>query len=243
MSLIFTKRGTWATELVKKTRCLPIPSQYAVVVQDRRMITHFRSQIEKGKLPLDKDSKKNLETHHIVDLLPDRQAATAAAWIKPRPDIMVVSRDRGGEYAKAAAVGAPQALDVADRFHILKNLTEALQLLLGRSLEEIKAANQTPEKEQDEPSKPVITMEEWRRAEPGHVRKARLARRSGRYARYQQVVELREQGMKPKEIARHLGIGERTVHRWLASGTFPEASKRRRQNAFEPFAPYVLSRS
>ncbi len=184
----------------------------------------------------------NLETHHIVDLLPDRQAATAAAWMQQRPDIMVVSRDRGGEYAKAAAVGAPQALDVADRFHILKNLTEALQLLLGRSLEEIKAANQTPEKEQDEPSKPVITMEEWRRAEPGHVQKARLARRSGRYARYQQVVELREQGMKPKEIARHLGIGERTVHRWLASGTFPEASKRRRQNAFEPFAPYVLSR-
>jgi len=184
----------------------------------------------------------NLETHHIVDLLPDRQAATAAAWIKPRPDIMVVSRDRGGEYAKAAAVAAPQATDVADRFHILKNLTEALQLLLGRSLEEIKAANQTPEKEPDEPSKPVITMEEWRRVEPAYVRKARLARRSGRYARYQQVVELHEQGIKPKEIARHLGMGERTIHRWLASGTFPEARTRRRQNVFEPFAPYVLSR-
>ena len=158
------------------------------------------------------------------------------------PLIVVVSRDRGGEYAKAAAVAAPQATDVADRFHILKNLTEALQLLLGRSLEEIKAAHQTPEQKLDEPSKPVITMEQWRRAEPGHVQKARLARRSGRYARYQQVVELHEQGMKSKEIACHLLIGERTVHRWLASGTFPEARKRRRQNAFEPFAPYVLSR-
>jgi transposase len=51
----------------------------------------------------------NLETHHIVDLLPDRRAETAAAWMKQRPDIMAVSRDRGAEYAKAAADGAPQA--------------------------------------------------------------------------------------------------------------------------------------
>jgi transposase len=184
----------------------------------------------------------NLETHHIVDLLPDRRAETAAAWMKQRPEIMAVSRDRGAEYAKAAADGAPQAINVADRFHILQNLTDALQLLIGRSLEEVKAASQTREAAQDERGKLVIAMEEWRRAEPAHVQKARLARRSGRYVRYQQVVELHEQGMKPKEIAQRLGMGERTVHRWLASDAFPEARKRRRQNAFEPFAPYVLSR-
>ena len=147
------------------------------------------------------------------------------------------------ESTKAAAMGAPQATDVADRFHIVKNLTEALQLLLGRSLEEIKAASQTPEPHQDEPSKAAMTVEQWRPKEPAHVQKARLARRSGRYARYQQVVELREQGMKPKEIARQLGMGERTVHRWLTSGTFPEARKRRkRPSPFDPFAPYILSR-
>jgi len=185
----------------------------------------------------------NLETHHIVDVLPDRQAATAAAWMKPRPDIMVVSRDRGGEYAKAAAMAAPQATDVADRFHIVKNLAEALQLLLGRSLEEIKAASQTPEPRQNGPCKTVIRVDEWRPKEPAHVQKARLARRSGRYARYQQVVQLRAQGMKPREIARHLGMGERTVHRWLASDTFPEARKRRkRESPFDPFAEYVLAR-
>ena len=111
----------------------------------------------------------NLETHHIVDVLPDRQAATAAAWMKPRPDIMVVSRDRGGEYAKAAAMAAPQATDVADRFHIVKNLAEALQLLLGRSLEEIKAASQTPEPRQNGPCKTVISVDAWRPKEPAHV--------------------------------------------------------------------------
>jgi transposase len=142
--------------------------------------------------------KKNLETHHIVDLLADRRAETAATWMQQRPDIMAVSRDRGAEYAKAAADGAPQAINVADRFHVVKNLTEALQLLLARCQEEIKAASQTPEPCQDEQSKQVISLEEWRPPEPAHVEKARLARRAGRYARYQQVVELQEGGMKQK---------------------------------------------
>src|SRR5258708_15615043 len=155
---------------------------------------------------------------------------------------MVGSRDRGGEYAKASADEAPQATDVADRFHILKNVTEALQLLIERSLEKIKVAHQTSGQEPDEPSKPVIALEEWRRAEPSYVRKARLARRAGRSARYQQVIELHTQGKKPKEIANLLGLSDRTVHRWLASGSFPEVRSRRRQNTFEPFAPYVLSR-
>ncbi len=185
----------------------------------------------------------NLETHHIVDLLADRRAETAATWMQQRPDIMAVSRDRGAEYAKAAADGAPQAINVADRFHVVKNLTEALQLLLARCQEEIKAASQTPEPCQDEQSKQVVSLEEWRPPEPAHVEKARLARRAGRYARYQQVVELQEGGMKPKEIAQRMGIAQRTIRRWLASGTFPEARKRRkRQSSFEVFAPYVLSR-
>jgi predicted transcriptional regulator len=75
------------------------------------------------------------------------------------------------------------------------------------------------------------------------VEKARLTRRGGRYARYQQVVDLRTQGMKTKEIGKLLGMSERTVRDWLKGGTFPETKKRRkRQSSFDPFAPYVLSR-
>ncbi len=89
----------------------------------------------------------------------------------------------------------------------------------------------------------MVSVEEWRPLEPAHVEKARLARRSGRYARYQQVVQLREQGMKTPEIARHLRMGERTVREWLKQGTFPEAKKRRkRQSSFDAFARSVLSR-
>ena len=185
----------------------------------------------------------NLETHKVVDLLPDREAETAAAWMRQQPDIFVVSRDRGGEYARAAALGAPQATQCADRFHIVKNLTEATQLLLARSQAEILEASAQEESGGQEPNTPVISIEQWRPPEPHYVEKARLARRAGRYARYQQVVELGQQGMTPKEIAGRLGLSSRTVQRWLAAGTFPEARKRRKKlSSFDAFAPYVLKR-
>src|SRR5205085_1987366 len=185
----------------------------------------------------------NLETHKVVDLLPDREAETAAAWMRHQPDIFVVSRDRGGEYARAAALGAPQATQCADRFHIVKNLTEATQLLLARCQAEILAAKAQEESGGQEPNTPVISIEQWRPPEPRYVEKARLARRAGRYARYQQVVELGQRGMTLKEIAGRLGLSSRTVQRWLAAGTLPEARKRRKKlSSFDAFAPYILKR-
>src|SRR2546421_2774468 len=82
----------------------------------------------------------NLESHRVVDLLPDRRAETSVQWMRNQPDLAVVSRDRGGEYASAAREGAPQAIQCADRFHVVKNLTEATQVLLARCQAEILAA-------------------------------------------------------------------------------------------------------
>ena len=72
----------------------------------------------------------DLAHRRVVDLLPDREADTFATWLQTRPTVAVVSRDRGANFADGAARGAPQALQVADRFHVLKNLVEALQQVL-----------------------------------------------------------------------------------------------------------------
>jgi transposase len=185
----------------------------------------------------------NLESHRVVDLLPDRQTETAARWMRQQPDLAVVSRDRGGEYASAAREGAPQAIQCADRFHVIKNLTEAMQVLLARCQAEIQAEKKPDEPCQDEQDKPTISIEEWRPKIPAHVERVQRARRSERSARYEQAVELNRLGKPSQEIARILGVTGRTIQRWLKADTFPDAKRRRRRpGSFEIYASYVLSR-
>ena len=74
----------------------------------------------------------DLERSDVIDLLPDRDADTVAAWLKAHPGIEVVSRDRSAAYAEAATEGASQAEQVADRWHLLKNLREAVERVLER---------------------------------------------------------------------------------------------------------------
>ena len=69
----------------------------------------------------------DMETRRVVDLLPDRSASGTAAWLKAHPGAEIICRDRHGLYAQGAREGAPQARQVADRFHLLQNLRELLE--------------------------------------------------------------------------------------------------------------------
>jgi transposase len=86
----------------------------------------FRKGQRYGTLVVD------LERGRVIDLLPDREAATVEKWLREHPGVEVISRDRAAAYAQGASAGAPQAQQVADRWHLLKNLREALERLLGR---------------------------------------------------------------------------------------------------------------
>src|SRR5579862_485702 len=74
----------------------------------------------------------DLERRQPIDLLPDRESDTLAKWLRAHPTVQVVSRDRAGAYAEGARRGAPQALQVADRFHLFCNMTQVLQRVLER---------------------------------------------------------------------------------------------------------------
>lgn len=185
----------------------------------------------------------DLDAHQIIDLLPDRQAKTAAAWMATHPEITHVSRDRGAEYSSAASTGAPQAIQVADRFHVCQNLSDAVQRLLARVFSDMKAASQQAEGEIPTQEKAPVAGQEWR-PDPGkQVARTIATRRAERDARYQQAIHLREQGIAIKEIAYRLGVSERTVRHWFARSVAPDTRPRRkRQSDFDSYAPYVLKR-
>ncbi|GLR77723.1 transposase [Azospirillum oryzae] len=82
----------------------------------------------------------DLERGRVIDLLPDRSAAPLRAWLKRHPTVALVSRDRSGPYAEAIRTGAPGAVQVADRWHLLVNASDALRSFLDRHHAELREA-------------------------------------------------------------------------------------------------------
>lgn len=146
------------------------------------------------------------------------------------PSVEIVSRDRSSEYAAAIKKGAPQAIEVADRWHLGKNLAESLETLLARCRAEIRRAlqGQTMSEQERAETEPVLE-EEKRPVRSRREEQARLARRAQKLDRYEQVLELRDQGLTAADIGFRIGVSGRTVQRWLAHGSFPEARRRRRR--------------
>ena len=179
----------------------------------------------------------DLQRHQIIDLLPDRKAETATGWIQSHPEITLVSRDRAGDYATAARQGAPQAVQIADRFHLVKNLAEAVEKALVHcraEVQQVQREKRTSEvKAKEELSPPLLTSD----GQPYS------AHQTERYDRYQQVVALREQGVKIKEIAERVGLGRRTVQSWLAHDGYSETHYHHKyRSRFDAYADYVVQR-
>jgi len=180
----------------------------------------------------------NLDTHTVIDLLPDRTAATVAAWLRRHPALEVVSRDRAGAYADGIRQGAPQALPVADRFHVHKNATDARERYLTRTHQALQqAAPERPRVATPAPDARAAT------AEPPSLSGARAERRAQRLARYEDVVLGRARGATIRTIAARVGLSQRTVQRWVHEGQFPERRRRReRPGQAAPCVVYLRTR-
>nr|WP_237519467.1 ISL3 family transposase [Streptomyces sp. HUCO-GS316] len=155
------------------------------------------------------------ETHQVLDLLPERDAATLTPWLAAHPEIEVICRDRAGAYAEAADAAAPQALQVADRFHLWQNLASAVEKTVAdhRScLRDLPPPTPEPDPAWETP----VVAAPVQDAEPDDPT-GKFAERAR--AHHALVHDLLAQGMGLRHIARHLGWGRHTVQRGTTPGT------------------------
>ncbi len=175
----------------------------------------------------------DLERRQLVDLLPDRSSESVSNWLKQHPSIEVVSRDRAQVYADGARDGAPQAKQVADRWHLLRNLGEAMERLTAQHSPHLRQAAK-----QMQPSREVTPVEvQPVRLPPSEQR--RLERCEQREELYHQVKNFRQKGMTAKAIAGETGLSMRTVQRFLQAEQFPARARRRQSSQTDRYEAYV----
>ncbi|HZO91989.1 MAG TPA: ISL3 family transposase [Chthonomonadaceae bacterium] len=178
----------------------------------------------------------DLERHHVIDLLPDRTADSLAAWLRAHPGVEIISRGRGGCYAEGAREGAPHAVQVADRFHLLKNIGDMLERLLVRQHRFLREATHQAQgsaetAQSGETSLPAAMTPPPDRPLTRAQQQSRL-RRACRVARYERAVALQQQGMSQREIARTLSLSRNTIRKWLDAGCYrPRCPVRNGQDA------------
>ena len=166
----------------------------------------------------------DMERHEVVDVLPDRSAATTADWLRQQPDVEIVSRDRCGLYAQGAREGAPQARQVADRFHLFQNLRETIENQLSRS--DRGMARPSLPITDGEDSSPTICSTRGRQKVAQHRHLTRRAHDRSRQAMYERVQILKAAGRNVRGIAREMGVNWRTAKKWVHATAFPERSER-----------------
>jgi len=186
----------------------------------------------------------NHQSGRPIDLLPDREAQTVEKWMREHPEIEVVSRDRSGAYKVGVTAGTPQAIQVADRFHLIVNAREALQRVVERKTSSLRQAAHTvitPQKKDTalpggkDASTKIVEKPKDPRAEALSV-----CRRDRRRRRYCEIVQLRTQGVSIRRISRELRMSRNSIRRWLDAGSFLERAPRPRY--IQPYEAYLLQR-
>jgi len=180
----------------------------------------------------------DLERNRVIDLLPDRQADTLAAWLKANPTIEVVARDRAGAYADGTRQGAPTAVQVTDRWHLLRNLGDAVRAVAEGHHAAVRRVGESVIAEHSDVA-PLSAPEE---ARPSAAEQRGEAARARRQVRFEEAARLHDAGVSISEIARRLGIDRKTARRWLRRGSPPSWRKPRRGSAIDVHIAYLERR-
>ncbi|WP_019587602.1 ISL3 family transposase [Deinococcus apachensis] len=167
----------------------------------------------------------DLDTHRPVEILPDRTTTVVADWLRQHPEIELVTRDRSTEFACAVTQSLPNAVQVLDRWHLLKNLREALERFLGRHQNVLRETTPAP--------KP--------RSQAGED--VRAQRQQRRMALLVQMQVLRAAGLGTRVIARHLGVSRYLVKRYLQADAVPARRAHTRvRSILDPYLAFLNRR-
>jgi transposase len=171
----------------------------------------------------------DLERHQVIDLLPVRSAPAVAQWLQAHSSVEIVCRDRSRLYAEGIRHGAPQAVQVVDRFHLVQNLGEALERFFLRYRRDLNTLGASLY-HSSEPTPTLAMLSQAR-----HTRWALL---------YHQIQQLHAQHLGIAAIARRLQVSRPTVYRYLAMPQPPERqrSRHRGRPLVAPFTPYLRRR-
>ena len=181
----------------------------------------------------------DLERHRIIDLLPDRQADSVATWLSAHAGVEIVARDRAGAYADGIRRGTPGALQMTDRWHLLCNLSDAVQGVFERAQPVLQQAARH--------TRAVLLSAEAPVGEaparpPRRAQQRRADNQATRQARYAELAQRRAAGQSIRQIALELGLGYKTARRWLRAGQAPCWHQPLRPSRLDPYRAYLQRR-
>ena len=181
----------------------------------------------------------DVQTRRPVEILPDRSADSFAAWLAAHPGTEIVCRDRAGCYADGAARGAPGAIQVADRWHLWKNLGDAVERAVARHRHCLAAATAPSEPRAGAAAPPGPPGRPGDRPPSGRIAERTRQRHT---AIHQRLAE----GQSLPVIASELGLARNTVRRF-ARATQPEELlvndwSSQRPRLLDEYAPYLHQR-
>ena len=186
----------------------------------------------------------DLERRVPIDLLPDREASSLKTWLEAHPGVEIISRDRGGPYADGARKGAPQAQQVADRWHLLSNLSETMKGFFLNKQSLLKSLVQKPSEDLSE--KEASHLGPWY---AGMALSKRQEAKSvqlhqERVERYHKIQSLFAKKVDTATIARQVGISRQSVYSYLKMTEPPARTRlhRQYQPLIDPYKEYLVKR-